>query len=232
MIRESTEIREDTDPRCLSDEAAAELLRDAPWRRMAVLGDSVAEGVGDPAPGYRRLSWAERVRRAMGARLAYLNLGRRDLLAADVARTQLGPALGWAPDLAMLVCGGNDMFRDDFDANAVGAQLARMVGALTAAGATVVTFGLLDPTRAGLPRHAARVRPRLHALNAATRQVADRYGALHVALTGHPAETDPDIWSADAVHGNARGHALVAAETIRALSVPVRVGGRAGGRGV
>ena len=37
------------------------LLRGAPWRRVAVLGDSIAEGVREPHHGYRDLSWIDRI---------------------------------------------------------------------------------------------------------------------------------------------------------------------------
>ena len=37
------------------------MLRGAPWRRVAVLGDSIAEGVREPHDGFRDLSWIERI---------------------------------------------------------------------------------------------------------------------------------------------------------------------------
>ena len=36
-------------------------LQGARWRRLAVLGDSIAEGVRDPHPGFSDLSWIDRI---------------------------------------------------------------------------------------------------------------------------------------------------------------------------
>ncbi|MFJ8129420.1 SGNH/GDSL hydrolase family protein [Streptomyces hydrogenans] len=47
--------------------AAAELLRDLPWNRLAVLGDSVTAGVRDPLPGDRARSFADRFTDALAA---------------------------------------------------------------------------------------------------------------------------------------------------------------------
>src|SRR3712207_2377913 len=81
------------------------LLGGAPWRRLAVLGDSIAEGVGEPHPGYRDLSWIDRIAeplRAAAGGLAVTNLGRRDLLAREVRERQLLPALAFEPDLTIV----------------------------------------------------------------------------------------------------------------------------------
>src|SRR5215470_4382308 len=45
------ESREAADPWCLADGEASRLLAGHPWRRFAVLGDSVAEGVFEPTEG-------------------------------------------------------------------------------------------------------------------------------------------------------------------------------------
>src|SRR5215211_3749346 len=82
--------QEIADPHCLSDSDAADLLRGAPWRRFAVMGDSFAEGVGGPCPGYADVPWAERVAEALRANqpdLAYLNTGKMGLRTAEVYKT-------------------------------------------------------------------------------------------------------------------------------------------------
>jgi lysophospholipase L1-like esterase len=89
--------REWADPHVASDHELARLLDPpAPWARVVVLGDSVAEGVREPTPGYRDLGWADRLGAAFalarpGAVLA--NLGRRHLTAAEVRAAQLTPAV-------------------------------------------------------------------------------------------------------------------------------------------
>ena len=43
------------------------------------------------------------------------------------------------------------------------------------------------------------------------------HGTVHIVLTDHPAAVEPEMYSADKLHLSARGHAVVAAETVRAL---------------
>lgn len=209
------------DPYCLSDEAADRLLADAPWSRYAVLGDSVAEGLGDPLPGYRDLSWADRLAawlRRQRPGLTYLNLGLRNLTAAEVRRRQLRPALDFRPDLAALSAGGNDMLGRRFDPDAVEAELDAMVGELRRTGCEVITFGYLDISRSAHVPEGFRVamRERLLEVSERARRVSLRYGGLHVDLTEHPAK-HVEICSRDGLHANRRGHAIVAAETARRL---------------
>ncbi|SPT56866.1 MULTISPECIES: SGNH/GDSL hydrolase family protein [Actinomadura] len=219
-----TPLSEWTDPSVLPAAEAAALLADAPWTRMVTIGDSVAEGIREPVPGYRDLSWTDRVEEALGAvapGFTALNLGRRDLVAAEVAAGQLRPALEFGPDLAFVVAGGNDMLRPRFDAAGVRRELSSMVAAFRAAGADVVTIGLLDITAAGLgmSRYREVMSARTKRLAALTAEVAAEHGACHVDNPhGHPVAADPGIYSGDQLHLNARGHAFAAANTIRALA--------------
>src|SRR5256885_11058412 len=97
-------------------------LATAEWRRCAVLGHSIAEGLGEPSPGYADLPWFERVRSVLAAaqpELAFVNLARRDVRAGRVRAEQLPAALDFAPDLAVLVAGGDDPFPLVFGADPV-----------------------------------------------------------------------------------------------------------------
>ena len=101
MIRDIDVLaREWADPHVAADHELARMMRPpVRWERVVVLGDSVAEGVREPSPGYRDLSWADRLRAAFalarpGATL--FNLGRRDLLGGRdpgrAARARAGAA--------------------------------------------------------------------------------------------------------------------------------------------
>jgi lysophospholipase L1-like esterase len=172
--------------------------------------------------GSPELQWADRIAAELSTvspELAYLNLGLRGLRAHEVRAAQLAPALDFGPDLALVVCGGNDAFRPGYDAEAVDAELTAMTRALRDAGADVITVGMFDvsyspalpePLRAGL-------RERMRRLSAHTARLADRLGTLHVHLTEHPATADESLYSGDGRHGSARSDAIAAAETIRVL---------------
>jgi lysophospholipase L1-like esterase len=191
-----------------------------PFRRFVVVGDSMAAGIGDPTPGYEHLGWADRLARALGPHAEYLNLGKRNLLAAEVRATQLERALAFKPDLAAVVCGGNDLMRADHDSAAVEAEVDAIVRSLRAAGAEVIMFAPFDmSTSDALPDE---YKPRWHSLIEAmtqqARRVARRNGALLVEFGDHPAGADAGIYSSDRIHLNARGHAICAAGTAHALA--------------
>jgi lysophospholipase L1-like esterase len=214
------------DPEVLSDHDLAALLSGARWRRLAVLGDSIAEGVREPLDGYRDLSWIDRIAaplRDVAPGLAVLNLGRRDLLAAEVRAGQLAPALAFRPDLAIVAAGGNDSLRRSFDPGAVERELVAIVGPLRRAGADVLLLELMDIVASGLvpAGQAAVVDGRMRRLAELTRRVARRHGAVLVEMRGHPASADPGVYARDRLHLNARGHAIVGSEAVRALSAAI-----------
>ncbi|HEY0698909.1 MAG TPA: SGNH/GDSL hydrolase family protein [Micromonospora sp.] len=218
---------EATDPDCLRPGEAAQLLAGHPWRRFAVLGDSVAQGIGDPVDGYVNLPWTERVGtelRAAGPPVAYLNLGRRGLRAGQVRATQLDAALEFRPDLAVVAAGANDALLPGYRPDAVDAELEAMVAPLRAAGAEVLTVGLFD--LANCPAVQERFRPalagRMRILAARTRALAARLGCLHVDLTSHPAVRDVTLYSGDGLHGNGRSQGVTAAVAVRLLGARLR----------
>ncbi|MFG3103450.1 SGNH/GDSL hydrolase family protein [Streptomyces sp. NPDC048182] len=205
---------EASDPYVLSPEDTGELLRAAPWSRFAVIGDSLAEGIGEPSPGYADLPWADRVLEALrraGDEVEYLNLGVRHLKAAEVRGSQLRRALEFRPDLASVVCGGNDMLARDFSAGAVEAELDAMVGPLREAGADVFVFTIQDITRV-FPEQlgGGSLRERIQTFNDQVRKVAVRHDAMVVDMWAHPASGDRSVFSADMLHASMRGHAVLA----------------------
>jgi lysophospholipase L1-like esterase len=220
---------EAADPYCLRPGEAEALVADHPWRRFAVLGDSIAEGVADPLPGYSPLPFADRVAAELArARpgLAYLNLGRRGLRAHQVRSGQLTPALAFAPDLALVACGANDALRPGYEARAeaVDAELDLIIKALQQHGALVITVSIfVRPVYPSLP---SWLRPsgtsRMGMLGARTTALAATAGTLHIDLAHHPIATAMDSISADGLHGNARAQSVAAAETVRALGRVLR----------
>ncbi|GAA2381881.1 hypothetical protein Cme02nite_52770 [Catellatospora methionotrophica] len=215
---------EAADPYCLDPGEAAALLAGHPWKRFAVLGDSVASGVGDPVPGYVEQAWCDRIRSELAEQqpdLCYLNLGVRELRAAEIREQQLAAAVRFAPDLVLISAGGNDALRRSYQPDAVDAELGAMITALQEAGADVITVGMFDVSYApSFPEPVKhQVGERMRMLSARTAALSARLGAIHVNCTGHPAERDPASYSADGVHGNLRSHSICAALTIRRLGL-------------
>jgi lysophospholipase L1-like esterase len=212
------------DPDCLADGESAKLLADHPWRRFVVLGDSVANGPIFPVDGFAPLRWTDRVAAELAAtapELAYLNLGVSGLLAREVRAGQLAEALAFRPDLALVLCGGNDAFRRSYpdQAGAVDAELAAMFEALRAAGVQLATIGIFDVSYSpAVPeRNRLELRERLALLADHARALASRYDSVHVDLSRHPRASDPTLYSPDGRHGNARSDAIAAAEMVRGL---------------
>jgi|SRR5579875_399132 len=217
---------EAADPYCLRDGEAARLLAGHPWTRFAVIGDSIAEGLGDPHPGYPDQPWCDRIAAELTAQqpdLAYLNLGKSMTRSVAVRSGQLPAALEFAPDLALVACGSADMLLPGYDPARVERELRAIVSAFAAQGCDVVTVGLFDGSYArNIPElFMATRRKRIHENTRRARKVAEELGTLHVELTWHPVSQDPEIYSKDPRHGTMRGHAIAAAETIRVLGAHV-----------
>ena len=205
------------DPHCLADGAAEELLAGAPWRRLLVLGDSIAVHRGDPVPGYADRTWPDRLAAALRPP-AYRNLGVAGARTAEIRAAQLAAALDFAPDLAVVAAGANDAMRRSFDPLPVERDLSAMLDALARSGALVVTFGCFDLglSSAVRPEDRAALSARLRALGALSESATRRHGGVHVDFADHPAQAG-GVLGADRIHIDARGHAVVAAELIRAL---------------
>lgn len=215
---------ESEDPYCLRAGESARLLAGHPWRRFAVIGDSVAEGLAEPVPGYSEVQLADRVAHELTAAapdLEYLNLGHRGLRTREIRESQLGPALDFKPDLALVVCGGNDAFPATYRPDPVALELRAMVTALQEAGADVITVGLYNVSYSPSTEIADWLRPglrkRMQTLSERTAAIAAELGTLHLNLTAHPAATDPGLYSSDGRHGNARSDAIAVAEAVRML---------------
>jgi lysophospholipase L1-like esterase len=215
---------EAADPHCLRPGEARAVLARHPWRRFAALGDSIAEGVCEPLPGYSPLPFADRVAAELAHTapgLAYLNLGRRGMRAHEVRAGQLAAALAFEPDLALVVCGANDALRPGYEtrADAVDRDLAAMIVALQEHGAQVITVSIF--VRSAYPSLPVWLRPtpteRMAMLGRRTTALAAALGTIHVDLADHPIARDPTTISGDGLHGNGRSQAVAAAEAIRLL---------------
>jgi len=179
------------------------------------LGDSITLGIGDPVPAGAK----GRVWRGWAAPLAgglvdpdLHVLATSGARVADIERDQLPRALALRPDIASVVFGINDTLRPGFDPDRIESAAAHTVGALRAAGAQVLTMRLPDAGRMlGLPTALARpLARRTQEVNAVLDAVAARFGTLHFDAAGAPEAYDRQMWAADRLHPNERGHRHIA----------------------
>ncbi|MQY22607.1 SGNH/GDSL hydrolase family protein [Nocardia macrotermitis] len=214
---------EAADPLCLAPKAAAELLRDSPWRRFAVIGDSFAKGVGGPSAGYADTPWPERVADALRSGtpdLEYLNTGVLGVKSEQVRREQLPRVLEFGPDLVNIACGGNDLWVAEPDYDAIEAELDTLYAALREQGADIFAFTVANVF--DRQPELAPFRDRIAAFNERIRTVAARHHALLVEMWEHPVRLRPTVMSDDGVHFSMEGQAALAAEVVKALAAGAR----------
>jgi lysophospholipase L1-like esterase len=186
---------------------------------FTALGDSITLGVGDPIRRSARASTEDRAWRGWAALLAdglqdpeLHILASNGACVADIEHDQLPRALAVRPDIASVVFGINDTLRPGFDPDHIAAAAARIVGALRASGAQVLTMRLPDAGKMlRLPGAlAGPLARRTHAVNAALDAAAERFGTLHFDAASSAAAYDRQMWAVDRLHPNERGHRLIA----------------------
>ena len=193
------------------------------WHRYVAIGDSLTEGIGEPAGDGVR-GWAPRlaeVLRTQDPDLVFHNLAFRGRVTRDVTRTQQARALELEPDLVTVLTGGNDvLFRPLTTRESLRADVTELVAPF--AKATLVMGSIPDFTRAApwfrfFP-WGRTFRERLHLLNDVCREVATEQGAIFVDLWAGPYV--PTAWSIDRLHPSAEGHRYIAVAIARALGLP------------
>ncbi|MBD0419468.1 SGNH/GDSL hydrolase family protein [Streptomyces sp. TRM S81-3] len=180
--------------------------------RFVALGDSLTEGVGDPAgDGWR--GWAALLAAGLAEEpVEFTNLAVSGAQTRDVLERQLPAGLAERPDVASVVVGVNDTLRRTFDLRAVAGRLDTVYAAFTERGALLLTACLPDPgTMLGLPGALARpLARRQRAVNAVVHALSERYGAVHLHACEGDWITDRAMWSADRLHPGERGHRQLA----------------------
>lgn len=188
------------------------------WRRYVALGDSLTEGLCDPAPDGALRGWADRLALLLASRggLHYANLAIRSKRVSDVCGTQLQRALELRPDLVSILIGANDLVKRRVDIPALAASLEDAVIRLRAVGADVVLVTPFLPDR----RAAGIYTARFAAFATALAGIAARTGAILIDTDLHPALRDRPHWGEDLVHLSSRGHRFLAYRVGEMLAVP------------
>lgn len=182
-------------------------------RTLAVLGDSVGVGIGDPVVGGGWRGFAPLLAEAMGA-TQLVNCATSGARVGTVRAEQLARALAARPDAAVLVVGMNDTMRSDFDPAQMSADFDRMVTALHAVGATVVAVRYHDHSRVfRLPGPLRRMlTDRIDRFNATLDAVAQRHGIGVVDLALMPSTYERIYWAVDRLHPSELGYRALARE--------------------
>ncbi|MFJ9586904.1 SGNH/GDSL hydrolase family protein [Streptomyces acidicola] len=179
--------------------------------RFVALGDSLTEGVGDPAgEGWR--GWAALLADGLDPGVDFTNLAVSGAQTRDVLERQTPAALALRPDLVSIVIGVNDTLRCTFDIHAVAARLDKAYAAFRAQGTGLLTACLPDPgSMLGLPGSLARpLARRQRAVNTVVHALSERYEAVHLHASEGAWLMDRAMWSADRLHPSERGHRQLA----------------------
>ncbi|MDT3439065.1 MULTISPECIES: SGNH/GDSL hydrolase family protein [unclassified Pseudofrankia] len=183
-----------------------------PAPMFTVLGDSFAQGRGDPAPGGGYLGWVPRVAAALGIPPSRVrNLGEHGATTQTVVDRQLALATAAHSRLVGITVGGNDLV-SDYSRSRFEDNLAAIFDALTVPGTVAFTITFPDiPGRLPIPPGLRDLlRERFDAANAYIRPLAARLGMPCFDLAHAPGTDDPSLWNPDGIHPSPRGYAAVA----------------------
>lgn len=193
--------------------------------RIASIGDSFTEGVGDELPDGTPIGWADRV--AAGLAVAdpsrevyYASFAIRGRLQRAIVYEQLDAALALDPPPTHLTFngGGNDMMRPGYSDERMTTMINRVFDECAARGVHVVILSGPDPSDR-LPG-GKRMRTLGTRLTELVEDLAARDNVTFVD-NFRDAETRRAVyWSVDRLHLNSLGHQRVASRVLTALGVP------------
>jgi lysophospholipase L1-like esterase len=192
------------------------------WRSYVAVGDSFTEGMNDIRPDGSLRGWADLVAARLAKESAdpgfrYANLAIRGRLFDRIVDEQVPVAVRMGPELVSFAGGGNDVLRRNFRPEPMLARFNEVVRLLRATGADVILFRWANVT-GRLPGR-RMILPRMHVLNRAVEEVADRHGAMMVDLWHDEEFHNPLLWSDDRLHMATSGHQLVAAHVLTRLGL-------------
>jgi len=195
-------------------------------RCLVVLGDSVAEGWGDPDPAGGWIGWPVRLAdRLRMPRRHIVNVAKPGATTADVTQDQLPAVMDLRPDMVVINCGMNDAL-NGFDRAEVGDRLdeifawARSIGGVAVA-APVPHPPFLERSPMSKLRR-GRTLQRIHDFNEELSRSSRASGMPDLPQDSVDAVGDPQLWDDDGIHLNSTGHAYVAEVIANILEQPAQ----------
>ena len=191
--------------------------------RIAFIGDSFTEGLGDEQADGSLRGWADRVVEglaASGEQVWYANFAIRGRMLAPIAGEQLDAALALdpVPDLIVINGGGNDMMRPNYSTERCVVLLRSIIDRTEAAGVPLLVLSGPNPADHVFMGNMFDRRGR-ELTDAIPPLIAGRDHVSFVNCFDDEALRDFSYWSDDRLHLNALGHARVAATVLPALGV-------------
>jgi lysophospholipase L1-like esterase len=192
--------------------------------RIAFVGDSFIEGVGDEQADGSVRGWADRVAEGLAVNglehVFYANFAVRGRLLEPIATEQVDAALALEPkpDLLVINGGGNDMMRRGYSTQRCTELLARVVERTAEAGVDLLILSGPNPSDR-LPMGATFNGRGRELTDAIPGLIAGIAGASFISCFDDEELRDARYWSEDRLHLNSLGHERVAAIVLTALGV-------------
>lgn len=187
------------------------------WSNFVALGDSLTAGKGDAGPGGHPVGWAQRLADVLSVRTAVrctlTNMADDRATVSSVLKEQLPKVAAAEPDLVSVTVGMNDIRARGFDEMTFKSELGQLLEGLAATKAKVLTCTL--PNIAAImplpPDLTEIARERMRLASDIIREQADSYEAVCLDAWSLPGLSDPELYSADKMHPNGKGHQFIAA---------------------
>jgi lysophospholipase L1-like esterase len=198
------------------------------YRRYIAIGDSFTEGMCDDLVNGEYRGWADRVADALASHesgqhgFEYANLAIRGKLLHQVITDQIPAAIPMISGRETLItfhAGANDVLRPKYQSDVAFKEYREGVKALTATGATVVVFTVIE-TVDGKGKTADLWVERFTAFNENVRAVAQEFGAILAEAQKSPWLSDRRFLAVDRLHLNAEGHWRLAQAVLEMLGYP------------
>ena len=191
------------------------------WNKFVVIGDSIAEGFGDPFPGYDNHGWVPLVvqqLRKLSPIMKAFNFGACGSTIEMVKQYQLNKALAQNPDLITLTIGANDANEPGWTATSFTNQYAGLLQALISPGRTLITMTYPSSEDIFRGKYGDRIQAsgwshyfeRLNEINQIIRAKSKTNNLVCFDFEDFEPFTDPKNLSYDMVHPNSKGYWLAA----------------------